>query len=66
MKIRANYEKILEVVKKACQRVNRDPKDVHVLGVCKSQPVERIKEAYEWAIKREFRFYSYGDAMLII
>ncbi|HOP47163.1 MAG TPA: tRNA preQ1(34) S-adenosylmethionine ribosyltransferase-isomerase QueA [Desulfobacteraceae bacterium] len=24
------------------------------------------REAYSWAIKRQYRFYSYGDAMLII
>ena len=27
---------------------------------------ELIKKAYKWAIEREYRFYSYGDAMLII
>jgi S-adenosylmethionine:tRNA ribosyltransferase-isomerase len=27
---------------------------------------QRIKDAYELAIKNKFRFYSYGDAMLIV
>jgi S-adenosylmethionine:tRNA ribosyltransferase-isomerase len=25
-----------------------------------------IKKAYEWAIRERFRFFSYGDAMLIL
>lgn len=28
--------------------------------------LELIKKAYHWAIQQEYRFYSYGDAMLII
>ncbi len=28
--------------------------------------IERIKRAYKFAIKKRFRFYSYGDAMFII
>ena len=51
MKIRDNYEKILGEVEKACHRARRDPKDVQILGVCKSQPVEKIKEASECGIK---------------
>ncbi|MBN1476033.1 tRNA preQ1(34) S-adenosylmethionine ribosyltransferase-isomerase QueA [Candidatus Sumerlaeota bacterium] len=27
---------------------------------------ERVLSAYQWAIERGFRFYSYGDAMLIL
>ena len=26
---------------------------------------ELIKKAYDWAVEKEYRFYSYGDAMLI-
>ena len=51
MKIKENYKKILDVVEKACHRSKRDPKDVQLLGVCKSQPVERIKEAFECGVK---------------
>ncbi len=28
--------------------------------------IELMKRAYHWAIEREYRFYSYGDAMIII
>jgi S-adenosylmethionine:tRNA ribosyltransferase-isomerase len=27
---------------------------------------ELVREAYETAVKEEYRFYSYGDAMLIV
>ena len=27
---------------------------------------ERIRSAYEEAVKQKYRFYSYGDAMLIL
>jgi S-adenosylmethionine:tRNA ribosyltransferase-isomerase len=27
---------------------------------------ELIKKAYEWAVEKEYRFYSYGDAMIIL
>ncbi|MEW6665790.1 MAG: tRNA preQ1(34) S-adenosylmethionine ribosyltransferase-isomerase QueA [Thermodesulfobacteriota bacterium] len=28
--------------------------------------IERIRRAYRWAVERAYRFYSYGDAMLIL
>ena len=28
--------------------------------------LELIKQAYRWAVERRYRFYSYGDAMLIV
>jgi len=31
-----------------------------------SEPVKKILELYEIAMKNNYRFYSFGDAMLII
>jgi S-adenosylmethionine:tRNA ribosyltransferase-isomerase len=28
--------------------------------------IERVRRAYRWAVERAYRFYSYGDAMLIL
>ena len=28
--------------------------------------LELVKQAYRWAVERRYRFYSYGDAMLIV
>jgi pyridoxal phosphate enzyme (YggS family) len=51
MSIKDNYEKLMDRVEKACQRVNRNASDIRILGVCKGQPVEKIKEAYDCGIK---------------
>lgn len=51
MKIKDNYEKIVETITRACQRVNRDPSEVQILGVAKDQPTERIKEVYKYGIR---------------
>ncbi len=42
------------------------PKSSLILLVSAFSSIEMIKKAYELAIKEEFRFYSYGDAMLIL
>lgn len=51
MKVKENFNKIMESIERACQRVDRDPSEVKILGVAKEQPVERIKEAYKCGIK---------------
>lgn len=42
------------------------PKTTLFILVCAFAGIENIKKAYNEAIKNNYRFYSYGDAMLII
>lgn len=42
------------------------PKTSLIIMVCISGGFDLVMEAYEEAIKEKYRFYSYGDAMLII
>lgn len=42
------------------------PKSSLLILVCALAGREEALKAYEQAVKKEFRFYSYGDAMLII
>ena len=50
MSIKDNYQKITANVGKACERVGRDPAEVTVMGVAKSQPTEKVKEAFQCGI----------------
>ncbi len=51
MNIKENYQKIMENIAKACQRVGRDPSEVQIMGVAKAQPTEKIEEAYNCGIR---------------
>ncbi|MCX8092636.1 MAG: tRNA preQ1(34) S-adenosylmethionine ribosyltransferase-isomerase QueA [Candidatus Goldbacteria bacterium] len=42
------------------------PKTTLFMLVCAFGGIENVKKAYKEAIKEKYRFYSYGDAMLII
>jgi S-adenosylmethionine:tRNA ribosyltransferase-isomerase len=42
------------------------PKSSLFLLVCAFAGRERMQEAYRFAIEKRFRFYSYGDCMLIL
>ncbi len=42
------------------------PKTTLLLLVCAFAGQERILQAYQEAIRRQYRFYSFGDAMLIL
>jgi len=41
------------------------PRSTLLMLVCAFASVERMKKAYEEAVKHDYRFYSYGDAMFI-
>lgn len=49
--IKENYDVVMERIEKACSRVGRDSSEISLLGVCKSQPVERIIQVYECGIR---------------
>ena len=51
MDIKENYKKVIGKIERACQRVKRDPKKIKLVGVCKNQPVEKIKELYNCGVK---------------
>ena len=42
------------------------PKSSLLIMVCAFGGFELIMEAYNEAVKEQYRFFSYGDAMLII
>ena len=42
-----NYRYVLEKVEEACARSGRDPKDVTLIAVSKTKPIEMIEEAME-------------------
>jgi S-adenosylmethionine:tRNA ribosyltransferase-isomerase len=42
------------------------PKSSLIIMICAFGGFDLIMQAYEEAIKEKYRFYSYGDAMLIL
>lgn len=51
MSIKENYAKIMANIEKACQREKREPSEVKLLGVAKSQPAVKIKDAYNCGLR---------------
>jgi pyridoxal phosphate enzyme (YggS family) len=51
MNIKDNYQKIMGNIQRACQRVGRDPSEVQIMGVAKSQPTEKIEDAYRCGVR---------------
>ena len=49
--IRENYERIIEEIEKACQRVGRRPEEVRLLAATKTRTPEEIREAYSVGIR---------------
>ena len=51
MSVKDNYEKIMETIQRACQRVDRNASEVKILGVAKDHSSEQIKEAHKCGLK---------------
>lgn len=51
MTVKENYKKIKDKVNSACKRIGKNPEDIQIVGVCKGQPSEKIRDAYECGIK---------------
>ncbi|RMD45629.1 MAG: YggS family pyridoxal phosphate-dependent enzyme [Aquificota bacterium] len=51
MGIKENVQKIKNKIKEAAKKVNRNPEDIILLAASKTQPVEKIVEAYEAGIR---------------
>lgn len=46
-----NYQKIQERINNACMRVGRDPKEVTLIAVSKTKPMEMIQELYTHGVR---------------
>ncbi len=51
MGIKENLERIKEIIKLSAEKVRRKPEDIILLGASKTQPVEKILEAYKNGLK---------------
>ncbi len=49
--VKERLRSIEERVRRACERVGRDPNEVKILGASKMQPPEKIKEAFEAGLR---------------
>jgi pyridoxal phosphate enzyme (YggS family) len=47
MSIAENLPHLRERIAQAARRVNRNPDEIHLLAVCKTYPVEAVREAYD-------------------
>ncbi|EDP73641.1 YggS family pyridoxal phosphate-dependent enzyme, partial [Hydrogenivirga sp. 128-5-R1-1] len=51
MGIKENYQKILEIAEKSAKKSGRKLEDVIILGASKTQPVEKLIEAYKAGLR---------------
>lgn len=42
-----NYETVLKNIEEACKKANRDPKEVTLISVSKTKPVDMLEEIYQ-------------------
>lgn len=46
-----NVRRVMSEIEEACIKYGRDPKDVTLMGVSKTQPVEKIREVYDAGVR---------------
>jgi len=51
MGIKENLDRIREIIRKSAEKVGRNPEEIILLGASKTQPVEKIVEAYRHGLK---------------
>lgn len=51
MTVSENYKKIQDKVASACARVDKNVKDIQIVGICKGHSSEKLREAYECGIR---------------
>ena len=47
MSLQANYQRVLERVRTAASRANRDPNSICIVGVSKTKPLPLLQQAQE-------------------
>ncbi|MCR4369378.1 MAG: YggS family pyridoxal phosphate-dependent enzyme [archaeon] len=50
MGIKENYARLQKEIEEACAKARRDPKEITLIAVTKTQPIERIREAISLGI----------------
>lgn len=51
MSVKENYQRILEIAKTAAEKSGRKLEDIIILGASKTQPLEKIVQAYEAGLR---------------
>ena len=51
MTVSENYKKITNKIASACSRIGKSPEEIEIVGVCKGQNSDKIREAYECGVK---------------
>ena len=49
--LQENFKQVEENIRKACERAGRDPKEVTLIAVSKTKPVEMLREAYDFGTR---------------
>lgn len=49
--LQENFKQVEANIRKACERAGRDPKEVTLIAVSKTKPVEMLREAYDFGTR---------------